>query len=215
MSNVPGGGDRVRPPDERYFEFRRQLLSQGDILEMPVAHGAVVWPLKPDPEESDPEESSPRRQAFFLLEPGAVREFDRLVSGPLEQRPFSMILTPTESMRAAGVPGYLHEMRTLVPVLSMDRLRELGRIEGEGDIEVARTSDEFPQYMYLPPWADIELPESMAVFDEAVTVHHDLIGDQRDRTQLTFDATQHLQRKLMRFLTGYVAPASSFTPPMW
>jgi hypothetical protein len=68
--------------------------------------------------------------------------------------------------------------------------------------------------MYLPPLPAKRFPESLALLFEPVTLVHDLLKDNRV-SQLTYDASQQLQRKLFWFMTGGAQrPRASFSPPM-
>ena len=87
------------------------------------------------------------------------------------------------------------------------------RILDAGRLGLLRKYDSLINYMYLPEMPEHAFPESVALLYMTVTLHHDMIEGQRI-TQLTFDAAQQLQRKLVHFSTSLVIPRSDFQPPM-
>jgi hypothetical protein len=78
---------------------------------------------------------------------------------------------------------------------------------------LARSRDSLINYMYFPPDLDLGLAESMALLYMPVTLHHDMIVDQRI-AQLTRDAAQQLQKKLVWHSSSMLLSRSEFEPPL-
>ena len=72
-------------------------------------------------------------------------------------------------------------------------------------------------YMYLPALEvreiEFSMPESMALFYMPLTIHHDLIGENRV-TQLAAAGAKQLQRKLVHFISSWLEERDFFDPPM-
>ena len=182
-----------RPADDQYYETRIPLLSQGDLFrDVPLAYpvpGAIVE------DESD-------------LGFGS-RHF---LAGPLETG-FAVLTTPTCSMRAQGAPDrYAHPVRTLVPLMPIERLVDDGLVDS-AKLGLVRKYDGMINYMYLPAHVPSGLPESMALLYMPVTMHHDIIDGQRT-TQLAVEGAQQFQRKLVWFCSSWQEPRSTFEPPL-
>jgi hypothetical protein len=175
-----------RPPDERYYAWRTEYLRQGDLFtEVPLGQ-----PFPPN--AVDHKEGS--------------RKF---ISGPFEPG-FGLLLTPTCSMAAQGVPGaYAHPHRVLAPVLSLERLVDEGPIKA-GTVEDLRRFDPLVNYLYLPPIADAQMPESVALLYAPITLHHDYLTDDRRIAQLSVDALIHLKRQLALFYGGALFSHTAF-----
>ncbi len=175
-----------RPDDERYYEWRTEYLSQGDLFtEIPLGQ---PWP----PNAVDHKEGS--------------RKF---ISGPFEAG-FGLLLTPTCSMAAQGVPGaYAHPHRTIAPVLPLERLVAEGAIK-KGAVDDLRRFDHLINYMYLPPLPEAQLPESVALLYAPITLHHDYLSDDRRIAQLGSDAQAHLKRQLSLFYGGSLFSHNAF-----
>lgn len=107
-------------------------------------------------------------------------------------------------------PSMQHPVRTLVPVRPLDELIEIGAIK-TANVDDIRKFDHTVNYMYLPANTELAMPESMALFYMPVTLHHDIIVDQR-LAQLQYEAAQQLQRKLVRFYTSVDASREQFEP---
>jgi hypothetical protein len=188
-----------RPGDADYYERDRvDLFSQGDLFrDVPLA-----YPLPADELVVDEESGGSRR---FL-------------SGALEFGP-AMLITPSCSLGAQGGGGgaYAHPVRTLVPVLPLERLVEGGVVK-EGALDELRRYDHLINYMYLPPLdvdeLEFSMPESVALLYMPVTLHHAFLEGQRV-SQLAYRGAQQLQRKLVWFYSGWLEDdLDSFDPPM-
>jgi hypothetical protein len=186
-----------RPSDAHYYERDRvELFSQGDLFrDMPLAY------------------PSPADELLVEEEHGGGRRF---LSGPLEFGP-AMLITPSCSMGAQGTAGYGHPVRTLVPVLPLDRLVAEGVVKGTALADLRRF-DHLINYMYLPP-LDVDdlgfsMPESVALLYMPVTLHHAFLEGNRV-TQLAYRGAQQLQRKLVWFYSGWLEDdLEVFDPPM-
>jgi hypothetical protein len=187
-----------RPADDEYYERERgPLFSQGDLFrDVPLDYPTPPREIVVD-EDAD--------------EHGA-RTF---LSGPLEFGP-ALLTTPTCSMRAQQREGYAHPVRTLVPVLPVDRLVEVGALREE-QLPFVRKYDPFINYIYLPPLElpeiEFSMPESLALLYMPVTLHHDLIDDNRV-SQLAVEGAKQLHRKFVAFYSGWLEPRDFFDPPL-
>jgi len=181
----------VRPDDAAYYETRIPLFSQGDIFrEVPLA-----YPVPGQIVEADTS--------------GGVRHF---LAGPFEIG-MAMLITPTCSMRAQKEPGkYAHPVRTLIPILSLERLVGQGVLDAS-KVGLAQKYDGLINYMYLPPHDAGGLPESLALLYMPVTMHHDIIDGQRT-TQLALEGARQLHRKLVWFETSWQEPRATFDPAL-
>lgn len=130
----------------------------------------------------------------------------RFVSGPFDAGP-AMLISPSCAIAAQGPsvsPGsYAHPARTLVPIRPVDELVDAGAIPDHnlGNLRADRLRND----LYLPAMRD--LPESAALLYVPVTVHHDVIAQDRF-AQLTGAAFWHLRVKLMAFVGGFLLDAS-------
>jgi hypothetical protein len=126
----------------------------------------------------------------------------RFVSGPFDAGP-AMLISPSCAIAAQGVsapPGtYAHPARTLVPIRPVQDLVDAGAVS-ESNLGHLR-SDRLRNYFYLPPAEG--LPESAALLYMPITVHHDVIAEDRI-AQLTGSAFWHLRVKLMAFVGGFL-----------
>lgn len=182
-----------RPQNEDYYEVRLPLLSQGDIFrDVPLAY--------PMPAEEIVEEQADTY--------GGSR---RYLSGPLDFG-LGLLLTPTCSMRQQGNGGgdYAHPVRTLAPIWPIEGL---GEMVNESSAGLLRKYDSLISLMYIPPNADLGIPESAALLYMPVTLHHNIIDGQR-LTQLAIEGARQLQRKLVHFASGVSATRSFYDPPM-
>ncbi|MGO9957029.1 MAG: hypothetical protein ACLP50_13815 [Solirubrobacteraceae bacterium] len=163
-----------RPPG-RYYEERTTLLSQGDIFDdVPLA-----YPTPADRVVLDEEDDSQQARRFL--------------SGPFDTG-YGILITPTCSMRAQS-PGrdHAHPVRSLAPLRPIEELLKSGILD-EAKLRLAASRDSLINYMYLPADRDRGLVESLALLYMPVTLHHDMIVDQRI-AQLTLDASRQLQKK--------------------
>lgn len=183
------GSERLqRPDDDRYYvrPWSPGFL-QGDIFkDVPLG-----FPFPPD--------------AVFAEE-GARR----FLAGPFEAG-LALLTTPSCAMAAQGPdaePGeYAHSARTLVPLRPVDELvkaeavpaRNLGHLR----------ADRLLNYLYLPAYAELGIPESAGLLYLPVTVHHEVIAPDRV-AQLTGEAFWHLRAKLMAFCGGFLVHPSEF-----
>lgn len=181
-----------RRPSGPYFEERSALLSQGDIFgDVPLAF------------------PSPADAIVFEETASPARSF---LSGPLDFGP-AMLVTPTCSMRSQA-PGrdYAHPVRTLAPLRPVTELIELGILDTSKQ-RLADARDSLINYMYLPPAPELGLPESLALLYMPVTLHHEMISGTRI-TQLTYEASSQLQKKLTWFSSSLLVARADFDPPM-
>lgn len=173
-----------RPPDDAYYvEPWSDTFLQGDLFtDVPVA-----IPAPPD--------------AVVMAE--GERRF---VSGPFDAGP-AMLISPSCAIAAQGpdvAPGsYAHPARTLVPIRPVDELVDAGAIP-EHNLGNLR-ADRLANYLYLPTVSD--MPESAALLYLPITVHHDVIAQDRF-VQLTGAAFWHLRLKLMAFVGGFLLDPS-------
>jgi hypothetical protein len=179
-----GASNLQRPADEAYYvEPWSDTFLQGDLFnDVPIA-----IPAPPD--------------AVVIAE--GERRF---VSGPFDAGP-AMLISPSCAIAAQGQtapPGsYAHPARTLVPIRPVDELVDAGAIS-EQNLGNLR-ADRLRNYLYLP--AMMHLPESAALLYMPVTVHHDVIAQDRV-AQLTGAAFWHLRVKLMAFVGGFLLDPS-------
>ena len=187
-----------RPSDGEYYERERvPLFSQGNVFrDVPLD-----YPVPPREIVLDEDADKPGVRAFL--------------SGPLEFGP-ALLITPTCSMRAQLDEGYAHPVRTLVPVVPVQKLLDVGVLRPDA-LGLARKYDSLINYMYLPPLEnpelEFELPESLALLYMPVTRHHDLIKESRV-SQLALRGAQQLHRKLTWFFSGWLESRDFFEPPM-
>ena len=145
---------------------------------------------------------------------GGSRQF---LSGPLDYGK-AMLITPTCNMRAQGKEDdgkveYAHPVRTLVPVMPLDDGLKVQLNLDASKLGLLKKYDELISYMYLPKDTDLDVPESVALLYMPITLHHDMIIDQRI-TQLQSEAARQLHRKLVWFATSLLPLRATFTPPM-
>jgi hypothetical protein len=195
VSDDPEDTREERPADADYYEARLNLLSQGDIFDdVPLA-----YPIPPDTILDD--------ERF-----GGAR---RYLAGPLEYGR-ALLITPTCNMRSQGAaPGtdYAHPVRTLVPLVPLDEgLRQALKID-DSKYGMLKKYDELLAYMYLPAAAGLGVPESLAFLYMPITLHHDMVVDQRV-TQLAAEGARQLHRKLVWFISGIRQFRAAFTPPL-
>lgn len=190
-----------RPGDDEYYEQdRAALFSQGDIFrDVPLGYPTVL-------EEAE-DDGEPDVRAGDWLAAGKRR----FLSGPLDFGP-AMLITPTCAMSAQGASGYAHAIRTLVVVRSLEDVVESGFLSKDQAADLRRR-DRFGNYMYLPPTADGEMLESVALLYYAITVHHDFLEGNRI-TQLGYEGARQLQHKLGVFYAGFDVDRAEFDPPM-
>lgn len=181
-----------RPGDGDYYERERvHLFSQGDIFQdVPLNYptlGAEVSSI------------GVGRRAFL--------------SGPLEPG-FAMLITATCSMRAQGITGYAHLVRTLVPIISVAVLEQAGLLNASS-LGLARKYDNLYNYMYLPAIPDAGMAESLALLYMPVTLSHGLLELTSKRsTQLSIEGARQLQRKLVLMASAAPIARAKFQPAM-
>lgn len=180
-----------RPADDDYYvaPWSANFL-QGDIFkDVPLG-----FPFPPD--------------AVFVEE--GERRF---LSGPFDAG-HAMLITPSCAMAAQGAearPGeYAHPARTLVPLRSVVELIEGGAIREENLGHLR--ADRLVNYLYLPADRTIGMAESAALLYLPVTVHHDVIAQDRV-AQLTGTAFWHFRANLMVFCGGFLIHPSEFGEP--
>lgn len=121
-----------------------------------------------------------------------------------------MLITPTCSMAAQGAPGsYAHPVRTLAPVLPLERLLDAGAIK-EGSLDDLRRYDHLINYFYVPAIDAVELPESLALLYGPVTIHHEYLEDRRV-AQLSEVGAVHLKYKLAMLYGGVAFDRDEFS----
>ena len=175
-----------RPRDEAYYEERTDYVRQGDLFrDVPLG-----YPFPPDAAKHA------EGQRKFL-------------SGPFEAG-FGLLVTPSCSMAARGAPGqYAHPVRTLAPVLPLERLLEENAVKAEAVADLRRY-DHLINYFYVPELADAGLPESLALLYAAITVHHDYLENRRV-AQLSVPAAVHLKYKLTAMFSGELFSYEDFS----
>lgn len=167
-----------RPGDEQYYETPwSDGVLQGDIFrDVPIGI--------PTPADA------------LLVEEGERR----FITGPFDSGPV-MLLSPSCAIAAQGrtapVGAYAHPARTVVPLRPLEELLAAGALT-EQNVAGARR-DRLKNYLYLP--ASEFLPESVALLYMPLSVHHDLIAENRV-AQLSGVAHRHLKVKLMWFWSG-------------
>lgn len=184
-----------RRPNGRYYESRTALLSQGDIFaDVPLAYPTPACEIAIETDGLTPE-----RSRTFL-------------SGPLDYG-LAMLITPTCSMRSQTTGRqYAHPVRTLVPIRPVSELIAMGILD-DAKRGLAERRDSLINYMWLPADAHFGFEESLALLYMPVTLHHDMIVDQRI-SQLTREATSQLQKKLAWHTTSVLLSRSDFDPPL-
>lgn len=124
-----------------------------------------------------------------------------------------MLVTPTCSMRAqAGASEYAHPVRTLVPLRPIAELVDLGVLD-RAKTGLAEKRDSLINYMYLPGEDSLGIPESLALLYMPVTLHHEMIAENR-LTQLTREAACQMQKKLAWHSTSVLLTRAAFEPPL-
>ena len=178
-----------RPADDDYYvvpPWSDQIL-QGDIF-MDVPLG---FPAPPD--------------AVVLID--GERRF---ITGPFEAGP-AMLISPSCSIAAQGPDAkagtYAHPARIMVALRPLNDLQEAGLIT-DSNLGHLR-ADRLQNYMYLP--AGPGWPESVALLYMPITIHHDVVAEDR-AAQLTGTAFWHLRMKLMAYFGGYVVYPEQFGP---
>jgi hypothetical protein len=186
-------GKEERPADGKYYEaYRTELLSQGDIFK-----GTPAGPQA-------------YAKQLTQLEDGTIH----LLSGPV-QTGFAMLTTPTCAMSSQGPDaGYDHDIRSLVPLLSIAALLAQGKLNND-QLREARKYDGLINYMYLPAHPAGPLPESLAALFLPIPLSHRLLMETTTRvTQLAMDGAQQLQRKLAWYDSGFQVDRRFLKPPM-
>jgi hypothetical protein len=168
-----------RPADEDYYvEPWSDTFLQGDVFkDVPIAIAAP-----PD--------------AVVMAE--GERRF---VSGPFDAGP-AMLISPSCAIAAQGTAelgAYAHPARMLIPIRPVSDLVAGGAV-GEHNLGNLR-ADRLRNYLYLP--ATEHYPESAALLYLIVTMHHEVIAQDRV-AQLTGAAFWHLRVKLMAFIGGFL-----------
>lgn len=175
-----------RPKDDNYYvEPWSDTFLQGDLFD----HVPLAVPAPPD----------------AVLRVEGERRF---LSGPFEAGP-AMLLSPSCTIAAqGGVAGaYATPHRTLVPIRPVQELLANGAIS-EGNLGNLR-SDRMRNYVYLPPSSKFD--ESAALLYMPITVHHDVITDDRF-AQLSGAAYWHLRVKLMAYAGGFLLDPAELGP---
>jgi hypothetical protein len=183
-----------RRPSGSYYEQRTELLSQGDIfVDVPLAYPSPADEVVLSDDE--PEETA-----------------RRFISGPLDVGR-ALLITPTCSMRSQ-TPGrhYAHPVRTLVPIRPIVDLVELGILD-PAKMRLAEKRDSLINYIYLPEAPDLGVEAGLALLYMPVTLHHEMIVDNRV-AQLTRDAACQVQKKLVWHVSSVLMDRSNFEPPM-
>lgn len=184
-----------RRPHGGYYETRTELLSQGDVFsDVPLAYPTPAGEIA-------------------MEEPESAEETARVfLSGPLDFGP-AMLITPTCSMRSQTPErDYAHPVRTLVPLRPVAELVEAGVLD-DAKRGLAERRDSLINYMWIPGDAALGIDDSLALLYMPVTLHHEMIIGSR-ATQLTYDATSQLQKKLAWHGTSVLLDRADFDPPM-
>jgi hypothetical protein len=151
----------------------------------------------------------------FVAPPDAVVMSEgqrRFITGPFGAG-IAMLISPSCAIAAQGgdaAPGtYAHPARILIPVRPVSELLEAGAVT-ESNVGTLR-ADRLRNYLYLP--AGAEWPESAGLLYLPITVHHDVVADDRV-SQLSGAAFWHLRVKLMAFFGGFLLhPDELGSPP--
>lgn len=135
----------------------------------------------------------------------------RFITGPFDASP-AMLISPSCAIAAQG-PGteegmYAHPVRTLVPIRPVADLLE-GGVVTEQNLPMLR-ADRLINYLYLPAHED--RPEGAALLYMPITVHHDVISEERT-AQLTGQAFWHLRVKLMLFYGSFLLDPTELGEP--
>lgn len=130
----------------------------------------------------------------------------RFISGPFDAGP-AMLISPSCAIAAQGKSAlagtYAHPARIMVPVRPVEDLLQAGAVTEQNVVQLR--ADRLRNYFYLP--AGTGRPDSAALLYLPITVHHDVIAE--DRTaQLTGVAFWHLRIKLMLFYGGFLLDPS-------
>lgn len=195
------GRSTKRLDDADYYEItkRTNLFSQGDVFrDIPLSYPTLIGEYKNDQEHQSEE---------YLA--AGTRRF---LSGPLDFG-FALLINPSCSITAQGVAdSYAHPIRTLLTIQPVKKLLGEGVLR-QGQLDQLRHTDTFTNYMYLPALPAAMFPESLALLYYPITLHHRFLEGQRI-TQLTYQGTQHLQRKLVAYYGGIDVDQKNFNPPM-
>lgn len=195
------GRGTKRLDDAAYYEIteRTTLFSQGDIFrDIPLAYPILIGEYEND-QSQEPEDDLSAGTRRFL-------------SGPLDFG-FALLVNPTCSITAQGTTNrYAHPIRTLLTIQPVEKLLTEGFLR-QGQLDQLRNTDAFTNYMYLPALPTAKFPESLALLYYPITMHHQFLEGQRI-TQLTYQGTQHLQRKLVAYYGGIDVDQQNFNPPM-
>jgi hypothetical protein len=180
-------------PSGRYYEQRTALLSQGDIFaDVPLAY--------PTPADS------------VVFEEDDSAQARRFLSGPFDVG-HAMLITPTCSMRAQSAgQDYAHPVRSLVPLRPVDELVDRGILD-KAKTSLAQKRESLINYMYMPADRDLGIVESVALLYMPVTLHHEMIVEQRI-AQLTLEAARQLQKKLVWHASSVLLNRGDFEPPL-
>jgi hypothetical protein len=177
-----------RPPDENYFiKPWSDTFLQGDIFD----HVPFAMAAPPD--------------AVFTDEGDR-----RFVSGPFDST-LAMLISPSCVIAAQGdvPPGtYAHPARTMVPIRPLKEMVTSGSVP-ERNVELCR-KDRLRSLLYVP--AGISWPESVALLHMPITMHHNVIIEER-LAQLTGEAFWHLRVKLMAYTGGFLLDPSELGDP--
>jgi hypothetical protein len=193
---MPGEGKsdgtvEQRPDDAGYYvRDRTSLFSQGDVFaDVPLTFPGV---------------------GAFVAEHEGSRFF---LSGPLEPGP-AILITPTCQMSAQGAgEGYAHNVRTLVPIRTVDELVTAGAVKA-ASLQNVRSIDNLSNYMYLPA-LDGQYGESLALLYMPITIEHELLSNTATRvSQLAPEGARQLLRKLVLCCSNIPIPRRYFKPPM-
>lgn len=135
----------------------------------------------------------------------------RFITGPFDAGP-AMLLSPSCAIAAQGTDTragmYAHPARIMAPIRPLEELLH-AHVVTEQNIGHLR-ADRLRNYFYLP--ADDQRPESAALLYMPITVHHDVIAEERI-AQLTGAAFWHLRIKLMAFYGGFLLDPSELGEP--
>jgi hypothetical protein len=135
----------------------------------------------------------------------------RFITGPFDAGP-AMLISPSCAIAAQGAqasPGmYAHPARIMAPVRPVSELLEQG-VVNEDNLAMLK-ADRLVNYLYLP--ADGDRPEGAALLYLPITVHHDVIKEDRI-AQLTGTAFWHLRVKMMAFYGSFLLDQTELGDP--
>lgn len=135
----------------------------------------------------------------------------RFITGPFDAGP-AMLISPSCAIAAQGASAeagmYAHPARIMAPIRPVAELLEGGAVTEE-NVALLR-ADRLVNYFYLPAFDD--RPEGAALLYLPITVHHDVVSEERT-AQLTGKAFWQLRVKLMLFYGSFLLDPTELGDP--